>query len=158
MENLQSPAPIRTEDAHYLRVVEMVHCYAESVGLDRNSVYNTEKKLWIWRKGSVSIEVNILRLNFANGSSRDFLRVFSPIMEIPSTSNLLAFYRRLLELNDEKLGIKICLVPNSNKVWASFDRDIKGIDFNELTTFIVDFEYWADKLDDELKAQFPHLN
>ncbi|MCY7327819.1 MAG: YbjN domain-containing protein [Saprospiraceae bacterium] len=75
-----------------------------------------------------------------------------------STSNLLGFYRRLLELNDEKLGIKRCLIPNSPRLWASFDRDIQGLDFNELTTFIRDFEHWVDKLDDELKAQFPHLN
>ena len=158
MENLQNPAPARTEDVQYLKVVEMIHCYAESIGLDRNSAYYPEKKVWLWRKGSVQIEVKIQRLTFADGYFRDILRVFSPIMDVPSTSNLLGFYRRLLELNDEKLGIKLCLVPNSPKVWASFDRDITGIDFNELRTFIGDFEFWADKLDEELKGQFPHLN
>ena len=158
MENTANPAPLNTADTHYLKVVEMVHCYAESVGLDRNTAYNTEKKVWLWRKGSVHIEVNIQRLTFADGHFRHFLRIFSPIMEVPSTSNLLGFYRRLLELNDIKLGIKLTLIPNSPKVWASFERDISGIDFNELRTFIMDFEFWADTLDDELKAQFPHLN
>jgi len=144
-------------DVHYNRVTEMVHCYAESVGLTREQVHNTEKNNWQWKNGSANIEVWIQKLNFANGTRRDFLRVFCPIMEIP-LANPMAFYRRLLELNDLKLGIKFTLTPNSSKVWASFERDIKGIDYNELSTFISDFEYWADKLDDELKAEFPILN
>ncbi|MEI6412084.1 MAG: YbjN domain-containing protein [Bacteroidota bacterium] len=158
MENAQNPASTDIFEAQYLKVVEMINCYAESVGLDRNQVFNTEKQVWLWRKGSVQIETVIQRLKFENGSRRDFLRVFSPIMDIPTTSNLLAFYLRLLQLNDIKLGIKFSIVPNSPKVWASYERDIEGIDFKELTTFISDFEYWADTLDDELKAAFPNLN
>ncbi|MBU6340166.1 MAG: hypothetical protein KGS48_01620 [Bacteroidetes bacterium] len=158
MENAQNPSPVDTFEAHYLKVVEMVHCYAESVGLSRDSVYNKETKAWLWRKGSAQIEVLIQRLSFENGSRRDFLRIFSPIMDVPSTTNLIGFYRRLLELNDIKLGIKFSMVPNSPKVWASYERDTQGIDFQELTTVISDFEYWADKLDDELKAEFPNLN
>jgi len=144
-------------DVHYNRVSEMVHCYVESIGLTRDETYNADKNNWQWKNGSANIEVLIQKLNFANGTRRDFLRVFCPIMDIPLT-NPMAFYRRLLELNDVKLGIKFALVPNSAKVWASFERDIKGIDFNELSTVISDFEYWADVLDDELKAEFPILN
>jgi hypothetical protein len=79
-------------------------------------------------------------------------------MEVPTTNQLIGFYRRLLELNEEKFGIKFTLIPNTTKVWAAFERDIKGIDFNELSTFISDFEHWADTLDDQLKDQFPDLN
>lgn len=53
----------------------------------------------------------------------------------------MTFYRRLFELYDIKLGIKFSLVANSPKVWAGFERDIKGIYYNELSTFISDFEY-----------------
>lgn len=158
MENVQNSTPQSAHDVHYQKVVEMVHCYAEAAGLDRDTAYNIEKKNWMWRRGTVHIEVVVHRLTFENGTKRDFLRIFSPIMEVPSTSHLLGFYRRLLELNDEKLGIKFSLVPNSPKVWASFERDIKGIDFGELNTFISDFEFWADTLDDLLKTQFPNLN
>lgn len=158
MENLQNPSPVDAFEAHYLKVVEMVHCYAESVGLDRDNAFNKETKGWMWRKGSANIEVLIQRLRFDNGSRRDFLRIFCPVMEFPSTSNLLGFYRKLLELNDIKLGIKFSLVANSNKVWASYERDIQGLDFKELNIFISDFEFWADQLDDELKTEFPNLN
>ena len=156
MENPQniSANPL---DLQYNKVSEMINCYAESVGLTREQVYNGEKNNWTWKNGSANIEVLIQKLNFANGTRRDFLRAFCPIMDIP-LANPLAFYRRLLELNDIKLGIKFTLIPNSPKVWATFERDIKGIDYSELSTFISDFEYWADKLDDELKAEFPILN
>ncbi|GAB2649661.1 hypothetical protein GCM10027035_49520 [Emticicia sediminis] len=37
-------------------------------------------------------------------------------------------------------------------------RDIKGMSYNELSTCIGDLEFWADKLDDELKSQLPDLS
>jgi hypothetical protein len=46
------------------------------------------------------------------------------------------------------------LLPNSDQVYATFERDINGIDFDELATIIADLEWWADKLDDELAAEF----
>lgn len=156
MENTQNPA--HPADVQYNKVVEMVHCYAESVGLDRQTAYNAEKAYWMWTKGSATIQVVIHKLNYDNGSRRDFIRIFSPIMDVPATTQLLGYYRRLLELNDEKFGIKFTLAPNTNKVWGTFERDIKGIDFNELTTFISDFEHWADTMDDQLKDQFPNLS
>ena len=155
---MENAAPVSAIDTQYLKVVEMIHCYAESVGLNRERTYNTEKKNWMWKKGSASIEVYINRLDFGDGYKRDFIKIFSPVMEVPQTTRLLEYYRRLLELNDEKLGIKISIQKGSNKVWGTFERDIKGIDYNELATFIADFEFWADKFDDMLKEEFPNLN
>ena len=100
MDNPQPPNPAHAAlDEQYRRVTEMIHCYAESVGLSRDQAYNTERKNWRWKNGSANIEVLIESLNFSNGSRRDYLRVFSPLMAIP-VNNLLAFYRHLLELND----------------------------------------------------------
>jgi len=142
-------------DEQHRRVTEMIHCYAESVGLSRDQAYNAERKNWRWKNGSANIEVLIESLNFSNGSRRDYLRIFSPLMAIP-VNNLLAFYRHLLELNDSKLGVKLTIMPNTQNVFATYERDIKGMDYSELSTCISDLEYWADKLDDELKAQFPN--
>ncbi|MES2774682.1 MAG: YbjN domain-containing protein [Bacteroidota bacterium] len=155
---MENAIPVSEIDANYYKVSEMIHCYAESVGLDRVKVFNPEKKNWLWKKGSASIELFIQRLTFADGYQRDFVKIFSPVMDMPQTTRLLEFYRRLLELNDEKLGIKLTMQKGADKIWATFERDIKGIDYNELTTFISDFEHWADILDDLLKAEFPNLN
>ncbi|GAB3985650.1 hypothetical protein GCM10028807_01360 [Spirosoma daeguense] len=156
METPQLPKPVHADlDEQYRRVTEMIHCYAESAGLSRDKVYNPERKNWLWKRGSAGIEVLIETLNFQDGSRRDFLRIFSPLMDIPA-NNLLGFYRHLLELNDQKLGVKLSIMPNTQKVYATDDRDIKGMDYYELSMFISDLEIWADKLDDELKAQFPN--
>jgi hypothetical protein len=136
------------------KVTDMVHQYAESVGLTREQVFNPEKQSWNWRIGSASIQIFIERINFSNGSFREYLRIFSPLMQMPAT-DLTRFYRQLLELNDSNLGVKLTVMPNSTWVYATYERDIRGMDYEELATCIADLEWWADKLDDELKVQFP---
>ncbi|GAB3951275.1 hypothetical protein GCM10028805_31070 [Spirosoma harenae] len=155
MESTQNPAnPYAAHDEQYNRVTNMIQCYVESVGLSREQTYNPTNKNWLWKKGSASIEVFIETIMFQSGSRRDYLRICSPLMAIPA-NNLLNFYRHLLELNDLKLGVKLGIMPNSNKVFATYERDIRGMDYQELTTCISDLELWADELDDKLKAQFP---
>jgi hypothetical protein len=136
------------------KVTEMIHQYAESVGLTRDQVFNAEKQSWHWRIGSASIQIYIETIIFKSGSSRDYLRIFSPLMQTPANDQL-RFFRHLLELNDGNLGVKLTVMPNSNWVYATYERDIRGIDYEELATCIADLEWWADKLDDELKGQFP---
>jgi hypothetical protein len=136
-------------------VANMIHNYVESVGLTREQTFNAEKQSWHWKIGSARIQVYIETINFSNGSSREYLRIFSPLMETPQT-NLERFYRHLLELNDGNLGVKLSVMPNSTWVYATYERDIRGIDAQEVATCIADLEWWADKLDDELKQQFPH--
>ncbi|MBK9492783.1 MAG: hypothetical protein IPO07_31400 [Haliscomenobacter sp.] len=65
-----------------------------------------------------------------------------PLWTCPPPTNWLGFYRRLLELNDEKIGIKFRHFAQCNKVWATLSGTSKGIDFNELTTFISDLNHW----------------
>jgi len=136
------------------KVTDMIHQYIESVGLTQDQVYNLEKKIWRWRKGSANIEVFIQTIRFENGGTRDYLRIFSPLMKIP-VNDLLTFYKHLLNLNDTNLGVKITIMPGSEWVYATYERDIRGMDYHELATCIADMEYWADALDDELKNAFP---
>ncbi|CAN5427225.1 hypothetical protein BH09BAC4_BH09BAC4_10390 [soil metagenome] len=160
MEPIKNPAPARPSDiqamhdAQYDRVTNMIQCYVESVGLSKERTYNPTNKNWLWTKGSASIEVFIETINFASGSRRDYLRVCSPLMTIPA-NNLLSFYRHLLELNNIRLGVKLGIMPDTQKVFATYERDIQGMDYLELTTCITDLELWADELDDQLKAKYP---
>lgn len=133
----------------------MINQYVESVGLTGEQTYRPEKKSWHWKTGSASIQVYIETISFQNGTERDYLRVFSPLMQIPA-NDLLKFYRHLLELNDTRLGVKFTIMPNSNWVYATYERDIRGMDYHELSTCIADLEWWADKSDDELKEMFPN--
>ncbi len=135
------------------RVYEMINQYVKSINLDLKDSFNEEKQSWNWRTGSARIQVYIQTVPLQSGSSREYLRIFSPLLQVPQKKEL-AFYRHLLELNDTKLGVKLSVMPNSNWVYATYERDIRGIDYHELSTCIADLEWWADKLDDELKTQF----
>jgi hypothetical protein len=160
MEPIKNPTPARPADvqaaynAEYNRVTTMIQCYVESVGLTKEHTYNPTNKNWLWKKGSASIEVFIDTIVFASGSRRDYLRICSPLMVIP-TNNLLGFYRHLLELNNQRLGVKLGIRANSQTVYATYERDIRGMDYQELTTCIIDLELWADELDDQLKVSYP---
>ena len=136
-------------------VTNMVHQYAESVGLKREQIFNDAKGLWNWKMGSANIQVYIETISFSDGKFSEYLRIFSPLLEIPAAKQQdVAFYRYLLELNDGNLGVKLTVMPNTNWIYATYERDIRGIDYDELVTCIYDMELWSDKLDDELKTKF----
>ena len=135
------------------QVEEMINQYVRSVGLSVERTYNAERRIWDWQVGSAKIEVFVQPIPMKDGTERHFLRVFSPLMLVPKHDEL-RFYRHLLELNDSKLGVKLTVLPGSETVYATYERDINGIDYDEVKTTIADLEWWADTLDDQLKQQF----
>ena len=48
-------------------------------------------------------------------------------------------------------------MPETDKIYATYERDIQGIDYKidykEVKTCIADLEWWADELDDLLKEK-----
>ncbi|GIV40622.1 MAG: hypothetical protein KatS3mg033_2422 [Thermonema sp.] len=136
------------------RVHDMIRQFVASVGLDPGKAFNPEKQAWFWVRGSARIEVFVQGVPLSNGDTRYFLRLFSPIAKVPNYREK-EFYRHLLELNDSRLGVKLTVMPNSDQVYATYERDIQGLDYDELVTCIADLEWWADTLDDQLMAAFP---
>src|SRR4030095_8303074 len=141
-----------------MATIDEVHGYIRqfiiSVGVDINSSYNAQNNAYYLKLGSASIEIFVSSHPQPNGTTRNFLRIFSPLMEVPS-SNLETFYRRLLELNDTSLGVKLSIMPGTQKVYGTFARDIEGVDTTETATCINDMGLWSDYLDDVLKNEFP---
>ncbi|MCS6824728.1 MAG: YbjN domain-containing protein [Cytophagaceae bacterium] len=133
-------------------VEALIDRYVSEIGLTKEQTYNPERRAWYWVRGSARIEVFVQEIPMG-GYSRFFLRVFSPIMRVPAGREL-ECYRKLLELNDVKLGLKLTLMKGTDQVYATYERDINGIDYEELSTTIADLEWWADKLDDELQLEF----
>jgi hypothetical protein len=133
-------------------VEAMIDKFIAEIGLKKESTYNPQRRAWYWTKGSAKVEVFIHEIKFET-HSRFYLRIFSPIIKVP-TSNVQEFYRRLLEMNDSKLGVKLSILAGSEQVYATFERDIQGIDYEELKVCIYDLEWWADLLDDELAQQY----
>ncbi|MCU0445062.1 MAG: YbjN domain-containing protein [Microscillaceae bacterium] len=140
--------------------VELVHSmiekYLESVGLPKDETFNEEKEYWHWKHGSANIEVFVQSVNVGESKTREYLRIFSYLAEVPaiSTHGREQYLTRLLEMNDKNLGVKLTLMKDTNKVYATYERDILGMDYGELATCIADLEWWADKLDDELRSPY----
>jgi hypothetical protein len=44
-------------------------------------------------------------------------------------------------------------MPVTDKIYATYERDIQGIDYKEVKKCIADLEWWADELDDLLKEK-----
>ncbi|NJL14931.1 MAG: YbjN domain-containing protein [Microscillaceae bacterium] len=111
---------------------------------------------WHWKHGSANIEVFIQSVEVGPDTTREYLRIFSFLAEVPklSTAAREQFLTKLLEMNDRNLGVKLTLMEETSKVYATYERDIRGMDYNELSTCIADLEWWADKLDDELKSAY----
>lgn len=145
----KSSKEIRIEIAHVL-----IEKYVESVGLSKEQTYSEEKNFWHWKHGSATIEVFVQSVTVGEGQTREYLRIFSYLADVPHLSLQAreAFLKKLLEMNDRNLGVKLTLMEGTNKVYATYERDIMGMDFGELATCIADLEWWADKLDDELKS------
>ena len=127
--------------------------FITSVGVDPNGCFNAQNKAYYLTRGSASIEIFISSHPQQDGSARNFLRLFSQVAAVPADHREL-FYRRLLELSDQSLGVKLTIQPGTDKVYATFERDITGIDASETATCIADLGSWADYLDDVIRKEF----
>jgi hypothetical protein len=97
------------------------------------------------RSGS---SVSYLRL--ADGPEGAMLRVFSPLLsDVQQTPELLA---RLNELNAESFFVRFFWT--SDHVMCSVDLVAESLDVEEIKNALDAVTFYADKLDDDLKARF----
>ena len=135
------------------KAIDMINDFVSERGIDPSTVYNPEKKMWNLKRGSASIQVLLMEIPVGEGQIREFVQAASPIIKIPSGKEL-PFFRRLLELNDIKLGVKLSLQSGTDQVWALAERDLIGMDYSELQTLLEDLGFWADEFDDLLTKEF----
>ena len=100
---------------------------------------------WNFLRGSALIEVYLTPEDWG------FLQVLSPIMHLPQ-SNLLALYRRLLELNLELTNA--ALGVHEDVVYLYHERLLEGLDAVEADAVLRRIAGVADELDDVLVEEF----
>jgi hypothetical protein len=123
-------------------VSRMMDRYMQEIGLNPETIFNKERNAWYWSRGSANIEVFVESIDMSGGTQRRFLRVFSPLVKVPPNAGT-AFYRRLLELNDKSLGVKLTLLASTDTIYATYERDVKGMEYSELSDTIADVEWWG---------------
>jgi len=132
---------------------DMINDFISERGVDPSSVYDETKKMWRVKRGSANIDIMLLEIPVGNNQIREFLQAASPIINVPKGKEM-QFYRRLLELNDVKLGVKLSMQKDSEQVWALTERDLIGMDYSEMQTVLEDIGFWADEFDDILNKEF----
>lgn len=139
------------------QVLDYIKEFISSVGIDPATCWNEQNQAYYIYKGSARIELFISSHPQQNGPTRHFLRIFSGLMLVPA-ANREKFYRRCLEVSDQSLGVKLTLrpdaTPDNDWLYATYERDISGIDFDETKTCIEDMALWSDWLDDTLQKEF----
>jgi len=135
------------------KATEMINDFVVGKGINLSEAYIPDQKKWSLKRGSATIQIILLSVPVGENIFREFIQVASPIMIVPKGKET-EFYRRLLELNDVKLGIKFSIQKNTDQVWALAERDLIGMGYSELTTLLEDLGFWADELDDVLKNEF----
>lgn len=139
------------------QVLDHVKNFIASVGIDPATCWHEENKAYYIYKGSARIEIFVSSHTQQDGSTRNFLRIFSGLMKVPQ-SNRERFYRRCLEVSDQSLGVKLTVrpdaTPDNDWLYATYERDISGLDYDETKTCIEDMGLWSDWLDDTLQKEF----
>ncbi len=100
---------------------------------------------WQFQRGSALIEI------YLTPEAEGYLQVLSPIMHLPA-DNLLALYRRLLELNLELTNA--ALGVHEDVVYLYHERLLAGLDAAEADAVIRRLAQYADELDDALASEF----
>ncbi len=100
---------------------------------------------WQFQRGSALIEI------YLTPEQESYLQVLSPIMHLPA-QNLLALYRRLLELNLQLTNASLGV--HEDVVYVFHERLLEGLDASEADAIVRRLAAYADELDDALSAEF----
>ncbi|MEO0126470.1 MAG: YbjN domain-containing protein [candidate division WOR-3 bacterium] len=125
---------------------KMVNDLLASFGLDPEKCRHRPRTLWSAYRGSALIYIDIFKLE-----DIDYVEISCPLMLLPSR-NLLPFYKRLLELNYQLMGAKFFV--RDQWVYLAENRELKGLDSEELKAMIERVSYHADRLDEALIEEF----
>jgi hypothetical protein len=123
----------------------------KEIGLKPDECYNEQGNYWTLYKGSATVNINLFTIDRPDEPPEWYVEWSSPVMQIPS-ANLLAFYRRLLEENANRIALKFCL--REDTVWVEITRELEGLSLDECYRNLTRIGETADELDDILKDEF----
>ena len=130
---------------------ETVKRMLEEIGLNYDDCYIPDGDYWELWKGSAKVYISFFSLEHDDGESEWYMDISSPVMKIPS-SNLLAFYRRLLEENGNRIALKFSI--REDTVWCEVTRELEGVTFDEGLRNLVRVGEVADEVDDIFRGEF----
>lgn len=138
-------------ESNFRSSVKMVEAVIATLGVqpDTHRINSPDgHPAWGFRRGSAAVYVFVRR-----GKDANDLQVVSPVVKLPPADTLLAFYRRLLELNANSL-FGVGFGVRGDDVVVSASRSTTDLDVSEVAEMIRRVGEYADRFDDELAAAF----
>ncbi len=133
-----------------------IYRLCHEIGANADAIYNAKTGAWYFSSDSSTIELFLTTMETGQQAERTFVRCFAPICAIPDdTKKKLAVFQSALEINTDRMGIKLSALTDKRLLCAVTERDIDGMDYQEFITIVRDIGYWADQLKEYFKKQFP---
>jgi hypothetical protein len=125
------------------------------MGVEEKNVYNPKTGAWYFVQGSSTIEVFLTTQKNLQQQPQTFIRCMAALCEIPKdVKKQFDLYKTVLAINGSYLGYKISADEPRGIICIIAERNISGMDYEEMITLISDLGLWADKLDNFMKDQF----
>lgn len=137
------------------RIKDYLHRLCDDMGVDEKKVYNPGTGAWYFVQGSSTIEVFLTSQKNLQQQPQTFIRCMAALCEIPNDpKKQLELYKTALAINGSYLGYKISADEERGLICIISERNISGMDYDEMITLINDLSRWADKLDNFLREHF----
>ena len=137
------------------RIKDYLHRLCEDMGVEEKKVFSPKTGAWYFVQGSSTIEVFLTTQKNLQQQPQTFIRCIAALCEIPKDGKKqLALYKTALAINGSYLGYKISADEERGLVCIISERNISGMDYDEMITLINDLSHWADKLDTFLQEHF----
>lgn len=107
----------------------------------------TQRYSWCVKRGSANVFLELFTEN-----NEGFFMVDCPMLRLPAEEQRQAFYRRLLELNDQL--VEAALVARGDEIHLVGIRPLRGLDREEASGMLDRISAWADNLDNVLSDEF----
>ena len=136
------------------RVSLYIHRLCESIGVSAEKIYHPATNAWYFASGNNTIEVFISNQKMSDDESDTFLRCMAPLCAIPSDiMRQFALFRLVLQINAKYMGFKITADEERGLLCIVSERNVSGMDYEEMVTMIDYVGHWAGKLDRFLAEQ-----
>jgi hypothetical protein len=132
-----------------------IYRLCQEIGASADSIYNAKTGAWYFTSGSSTIEVFLTTVALGQEAERTFIRCFAPIYTVPADPiKKLGILQLAMEINTERMGIKLSALPDKGFLCVVSERDIDGMDYREFMAVMRDISYWCDHLRNYFEKNF----
>jgi len=126
--------------------IDIINSVISDIGVNPDEVFNKPELMWDLFKGSAEVIIHIFTIE-----DTYFIDVRSSVCPIPTT-NVLPFYRKILELNQYYVALKFYVYKDWT--WVSISRELVGMSKEEMAFNMNSVGNIADEWDDKLREEF----